>query len=56
MSEPIETHEEEDTGSRRMDPELKCMSALVRTLNEIAEPARGRVVRWLMDRYTSELA
>lgn len=52
---------EEDDGDeadpkRTMDAELKAMAALLRTLRDIPETARPRVVRWLSDRYASDEA
>lgn len=50
--EPAEDEREEESGGRRMDPELKAMAAILRILDTIAEPARGRAVRWMSDRYS----
>ncbi len=43
--------QEEDRGSRRMDPELKSMSAMLRCLEELDEAAKERVVAWIAARY-----
>ena len=40
-----------DSG-RRMDQEIRTMAALLRILDDLDEPAKGRVVRWLADRYS----
>lgn len=42
---------EENQSTRRMDHELRIMGTMLRLLDELDEPARGRVVRWLQDRY-----
>lgn len=51
MTTEPEREEEEGTATRRMDPELRCMGAILRQLDDVDEPAKGRVVRWLCDRY-----
>ena len=43
---------EEATSGRRMDPELKVLGAMIRLLDELDEPARGRAVTWLASRYS----
>jgi len=53
FGEEPETEENASTG-RRMDPELKCMAAIVRQVDDLQEPARGRVVAWLAARYASQ--
>lgn len=42
---------DEQGPTRCMDPELRVMGSMLRQLEELDEPARGRVVRWLTDRY-----
>lgn len=40
-----------EPGGRRLDPELCTMGAMLRLLESLPEPARGRVVQWLGSRY-----
>lgn len=47
----VEDEQESATGGRKMDRELKGIAALLRILDEHDEPARGRMVRYLSDRY-----
>ncbi len=52
---PTTTIEEDDAGtSRRMDDELKAMGAIIRTLNELEEPARARIMQYLSSRYAAK--
>lgn len=51
MTVEAERDEEEATATRRMDPELRVMGAMLRQLEDLDEPARGRVVRWLSERH-----
>jgi len=49
--DPETTPEDTTESSRRMDPELKSISAILRELNQLDEAARGCVVRYLASRY-----
>lgn len=52
MSEPVQEPEsEEASGRRTMDPELRCMSAILRMLDDLDDKARGRVVAYLRNRF-----
>lgn len=52
MDNPLDPPEEPDAEKRRTwDPELKCMAAMLRQLDELDEKARPRVVQWLRDRF-----
>ncbi len=55
MSEPIATPEEsepdDETPSRKMDAELRQLSAMLRMLAEMEPPARSRVVAYLASRF-----
>lgn len=53
MSSPEKDDVDEDRG-RKMDPEIKVLSALVRTIDDLEEPARARVVAWLASRYAEQ--
>ncbi len=54
---PLETENDDDAldmaegRGRRMDPELKTMSAMLRLLEDLPEQARARVVAWLQSRF-----
>lgn len=50
LTKPEELEEETET-RRRMDPELKAISAVLRTLDDLDEAGRGRVVAYLASRY-----
>ena len=50
MSEETDLLDKQDQG-RRMDPELLVMGRMLRLLEELDEPAKGRVVRYLYDRW-----
>ncbi len=50
-----ESPQDDEEGSRRMDPELRVMGAMLRLLNELDEPAKGRAVAWLASRYAAPL-
>ena len=53
MEEPQE--EPEETGSRKMDPELRRMGSILRLIEEFDSPkAKARAVRYIVDRYASE--
>jgi hypothetical protein len=45
--------EEKEGSGRKMDPELRVMAGMLRSLDELEEPARGRVVYWLYHRYAA---
>lgn len=45
--------EDEAQVARRMDPELRTLGALLRMIENLEEPARGRVVAYLSSRYSS---
>ena len=47
--------EEESAPSRKWDRELLAMAALLRTLEDLSEPARARVVAWLSSRHAESL-
>lgn len=47
----IEKEEDEGESTRRMDPELKVMAAMIRQLDLLEEKAKPRVIAWLADRY-----
>lgn len=48
----IEVEDQEAPGGgRRLDPELRVIGAVLRLLDELDEPAKGRAVRYLSDRY-----
>ena len=42
---------EEQPGSRRLDPELRTMGAMLRMLDDLDDKARARVVTYLSSRY-----
>jgi hypothetical protein len=46
--------EEEATTSRRLDPELRALGAIIRILDDLPEPARCRAVAWIHSRYSKE--
>ena len=47
--------EDESTSRRGMDPELRCMGAMLRLLDDLPDQqAKGRVVGWLYFRFTSD--
>lgn len=46
-----EPEPEEPTGSRRLDPELRTMGAMLRMLDDLDDKARARVVLYLSSRY-----
>ena len=51
----IETPDDNDReGTRRMDPELRTLSAIIRLLESLDLPARTRAVCWLTSRYSEE--
>ncbi len=39
---------------RKADPELLAISAIIRTLDRLPEPARGRCVAYITDRYVED--
>lgn len=39
------------SSGRRMDPELRTLGAILRQIEELDEPARGRVMAYLCSRY-----
>ncbi len=47
--------EEAERGRGRMDPELRCMSAMLRLLDDLSETARPRVVAWLQSRFLESI-
>lgn len=47
----LDDEEAEATSSRQQDPELRVIGKIIRTLNDLDEPARGRVMAYLSDRY-----
>ena len=49
MNEPEPKDEAE--GNRRMDPEVLILSRIMRMLDDVDTTARGRLVRYLCDRY-----
>lgn len=49
VTQPAEDDPEEST--RAMDPEIRVMGQMVRIVEKIDEPARGRVIEWLRARY-----
>jgi hypothetical protein len=53
---PVETSAEaEEAGTgRRMDAEIKTMSAMLRMLDDLPARAAARVVAWLADRFHEE--
>ncbi len=51
---PPEAEEASEPSGRKADPELLCMSRMVRILDEIEAPARGRVVSWLAARFADQ--
>jgi hypothetical protein len=42
---------EEEEGRRRMDSEVRVISGMIRTLDELDPDARARVVAYLASRY-----
>lgn len=46
-----DAEEEASTGSRRLDPELRTMGAMLRMLDDLDDKARARVVSYLSSRY-----
>ena len=46
-----ENENEQETDSRRRDPELLAMERIVRILDSIEDQARARMVAWLSARY-----
>ena len=53
-AEPVMEEPEETGTGRGLDPEILAMSRVLRLLADLDEPARGRVVRWLADRYDGD--
>lgn len=52
MAETLLEEPEDDTvTSRRMDEELKAISAILRTLNELDEAASSRIVAYISARF-----
>lgn len=51
---PGEATEEEGATRRATDPELRVMGRVLREIEDLKEPARGRVVRWLSSRYEAK--
>lgn len=49
--EPQMTDEPETNSSRRMDPELRAMSAIIRTLDELDSTSCCRIVAYINSRY-----
>lgn len=49
----IEEQEDEADTGRRMDDELKAMSAIIRMLNQMDESARCRIVCYIASRYAN---
>jgi hypothetical protein len=43
--------EDTATSNRRLDPELRCIGQILRLLEELEEPAKGRVMTYLSARY-----
>lgn len=56
MSTENRPEDDEPDTDRRMDPEVRVMGKLLRTLDELEEPAKGRVVAWLSSRYANDKA
>ncbi len=58
MNETVTTPEEQedDTGTSRrsMDAELRILGAIIRTLNEVEEPAQSRIVAYIANRYAAD--
>ena len=54
-------HNNEDTGedtgdeSRRTDPEILALSAMLRTLRGLDPRAKARIVAWLYDRFWTSI-
>lgn len=63
MSEPnglltkTDADEPETTERRRLDPEIRAISAIIRVLDDAAEErvSVARIVRYLVDRYAREV-
>lgn len=43
--------DEEETGTRRMDEEVKAISAILRLLADLEEPAKERIIAYVSDRF-----
>jgi len=41
---------------RKLDPEIKAIQTMVRTLTPLSQQARLRVLRWLDDRIRGDIA
>lgn len=50
-TEPNDTAAEEETGSRKMDGELRVIGQMLRLLDDLDNRARARVVYYLSCRY-----
>lgn len=46
--------EEAAEEGRRMDPEIRTLSAVLRILDKLPEPARGRIVAYIASRYQEQ--
>ncbi len=51
MADTLLTEPEEETGSRRMDDELRCLGQMLRMLGDLEEDARARVIAYLSSRF-----
>lgn len=52
---PLDDDTPENTGSRKMDEELKKMAAILRHIEELpTEEAKARVVAYIASRYTTD--
>jgi predicted transcriptional regulator len=49
--EPAEQEAEEADTGRKMDAEIRTISGIIRTLNDLDEAARRRVVAYIASRY-----
>lgn len=49
-----ETTEEAAEEGRRMDPEIRVISAMLRLLDKLPEPAKGRIVAYIASRYQEQ--
>jgi hypothetical protein len=55
LTPPAEIEEDETPESdRRMDQELKAIASIIRTLRDLDEPAKSRVIQYIHSRFAKE--